>query len=147
MATTRQGNARRRVRPDANCGHLFVSSECAAERSGNVVSAAGVPRVGARGEMAVGSSLGSKKRENVNKQWAWLIAGVVTLAALLVQLVPVHATDNSSKAAAADLELICLTEQPAIVEGESATLRAWASTSDGKPINTSVKFVWEVDAG
>lgn len=96
----------------------------------------------------MGPSPGSKKGKNVNKQSALFTAGVATLAAaLLVHAVPVNAADDPSKDAATNVELICLTEQPAIVEGESATLRVWASTLEGGPITTPIKFEWEVNAG
>lgn len=97
--------------------------------------------------MDVGTSPKCRKGEKVNKQSAFLTAGAVTLTALLVHSVPVNAADDPSKDAAAGVELICLTEQPAIVEGESPMLRAWASTVDGRPITTPIKFLWEVDAG
>jgi hypothetical protein len=45
------------------------------------------------------------------------------------------------------MEVICLNEQPAIVEGESATLKTWASTPDGQPINQPVTFQWQVTEG
>ncbi len=45
------------------------------------------------------------------------------------------------------MEAICLTEQPAIVEGENATLRAWASTPDGQPISGPITFLWQVTEG
>jgi hypothetical protein len=83
----------------------------------------------------------------VNKQSTLLTAGVFTLVALLVYQAPVNAADDPSKDAATGVELICLTEQPAIVEGESTTLKAWASTFDGRPITTPIKFEWEVNAG
>ena len=83
----------------------------------------------------------------LNRQSTLFTAGIVTLAALLVHAVPVNAADDPSKDAATGVELICLTEQPAIVEGESAMLKAWASTLDGRPINTPIKFEWEVNAG
>jgi hypothetical protein len=82
----------------------------------------------------------------VNRHSAFF-AGAFTLAALFVQSVSVEAADDPDKRAAADAELICLTEQPAIVEGEIATLRAWASTFDGRPIDTLINFKWEVNAG
>lgn len=78
---------------------------------------------------------------------AVFVRGVVTLAALLVYSVPVNAAEEPGKDAARDLDLICLTEQPAIVEGEIATVKAWATTFDGKPVTTPMDFEWEVDAG
>lgn len=95
----------------------------------------------------MGQSPASKKGNNVNIHSAVFITGVVSLVALLVHSVPASAADNPSKDAASGLELICLTEQPAIVEGEKATLKAWVSTFDGRPVTTPMKFEWGVDAG
>jgi hypothetical protein len=78
---------------------------------------------------------------------AWFAARVGTLVALLVSAAPTSAGEGTDGDPQVDVELVCLTEQPAIVEGESATLRAWVRTRDGQPINTPVIFVWEVDAG
>lgn len=97
--------------------------------------------------MAVGSNHGSKKGENVNKHLALYTVAFVTLTVLLVRSVSVNAADDPRKDTATDLELICLTEQPAIVEGESATLKAWVSTLDGRSVTTPIKFEWEVNAG
>ena len=80
----------------------------------------------------------------MNKQSALLTAGAVTLMALLTHSVAVIAAAND---AASDVELICLAEQPAIVEGESATVQAWASTLEGRSISSPISFEWEVDAG
>ena len=83
----------------------------------------------------------------MNKQSDLFGAAAVTLTALLVHSAAVHAADLATKEAASNVELICLTEQPAVVEGETVTLQAWASTPDGQPISTPISFVWEVDAG
>jgi hypothetical protein len=82
----------------------------------------------------------------MNKQCA-LFTGAVTLTTLLIHSVAVNAADLPNKEAGSNVELICLTEEPAIVEGETVTLQVWASTTDGQPISTPVSFVWEVDAG
>lgn len=83
----------------------------------------------------------------MNRQLGLFTAGAVTLTALLIPSTEVNAADIPSTDAASDVQLICLTEQPAIVEGESATLQAWASTQDGRPISTPISYEWEVDAG
>ena len=83
----------------------------------------------------------------MNIRSAVFITSVVSLVTMLVHWAPVNAADDSGKDAASGLELICLTEQPAIVEGENATLMVWASTSDGRPVTTPMKFEWKVDAG
>lgn len=53
---------------------------------------------------------------------------------------------HASLAHAAGAELLCLTEQPAIVAGESATLRVWASTASGAPVS-GLRYQWTVSAG
>lgn len=83
----------------------------------------------------------------MNKKLSLFTIGVVTLATLLLHSLPVTAEDAPSTDADAGFDLICLTEQPVIFEGGSATLKAWASTFDGGPITTPIKFEWEVDAG
>ena len=69
------------------------------------------------------------------------------VAALLAQPLPMGAPAEVSKDATNAMEVICLTEQPAIVEGESATLKAWASTPDGRPMAQRVTFQWQVTEG
>ena len=69
------------------------------------------------------------------------------LAAALSQPLVVSAADDAVKDAAKAMEVLCLTEQPAIIMGESARLRAWASTADGKPIKQPIKFEWQVPEG
>lgn len=83
----------------------------------------------------------------MNLSVAWRSATARAMAALLVLSGPATALEVESKVGASDFELMCLTEQPAIVEGESAALRAWASTPDGRPVATPIAFTWEVDAG
>ncbi len=87
----------------------------------------------------MGSNPKRKREENVSKQWMVFVCGVIALGGLL--------THASPGAAASSTELICLTEQPAIVEGESVTLKAWASTSDGRPVTPAVAFEWEAKVG
>lgn len=95
----------------------------------------------------MGPGPGSKKWENVSIHLAVCFTRVVSLAALLVYSVPVNAAAEPGKDATRGLELICLTEQPAIVEGEIATVKAWVSTFDGQPVTTPIEFEWGVDAG
>jgi hypothetical protein len=45
------------------------------------------------------------------------------------------------------MEVLCLTERPAIDQGASTTLQAWAATPDGQPIAQPVAFEWLVTAG
>lgn len=70
-----------------------------------------------------------------------------SLAAFAAYVLSARAADPPRSGAANALELICVTEQPAIVEGESAALKAWASTPDGEPIGDPLTFVWDVKEG
>jgi hypothetical protein len=87
----------------------------------------------------MGSSPKPKREENVSKQWMVFACGVIALGGLLTHSPPGDAASGA--------ELICLTEQPAIVEGESVKLNAWASTSDGRPVTPAVAFEWEAKVG
>lgn len=83
----------------------------------------------------------------MNRQPGLVVAGAVMLIALLIRSTAVSAEALHGKHAASGIDLICLTEQPAIIEGQNATLRAWASTSDGRPVKAPLHFHWDVDAG
>jgi len=45
------------------------------------------------------------------------------------------------------LDLICVAEQPAIVEGDSTRLHAWATTEDDQMLSVPVSFAWHVTEG
>lgn len=95
--------------------------------------------------MVLDQELGTET--SVNQLSQSFVADVWTLVALLVSNTPVNAANDPSKNPVMGAELICLTEQPAIRQGGDAKLRAWTSTSDGRPLNTQIDLVWEVDAG
>ena len=59
----------------------------------------------------------------------------------------VYAAENVRPDGINGLELICLTEQPAIVEGKGVGLRVWGSTPDGQPIAQPITFEWQVTEG
>jgi hypothetical protein len=88
-----------------------------------------------------------KKEEHVSKRSTLFAICAWSLAAMLTQPLLVSAPAEVSKDAANTMEVICLTEQPAIVEGESATLKAWASTPDGQPVTQRITFQWTVEDG
>jgi hypothetical protein len=88
-----------------------------------------------------------KKEAKVNKSSALFAICAWCWAAMLAQPLPVSAPDEGSKDAVNTMEVICLTEQPAIVEGESATLKTWATTPDGRPISRRITFQWQVTEG
>lgn len=83
----------------------------------------------------------------MNKPSASFLAGAVTLTALLIHSAPAKAANVPTKDAPSDVELICFAEQPAIVEGETVSLQAWASMPTGQPVSTAIGYEWEVDAG
>jgi hypothetical protein len=74
----------------------------------------------------------------MNNNSTAVAATLIIFAQLLIYSLP---------AKGAGFDLICFTERPAIIAGESISLQAWASTSDGRPITTPIKFEWDVDAG
>ena len=82
----------------------------------------------------------------MNKRTALFVAG--TFAPVFLFLIPGYAAGTPAKNPSQQMELICLSEQPAIFEGGSATLQAWATGSDGEPISGGpIHFEWEADAG
>ena len=69
------------------------------------------------------------------------------LMAILSHPLTVHAAEDASPDGTNGMELICLTEQPAIIEGKNVGLQVWASTPDGQPIAHPITFQWEVTEG
>jgi hypothetical protein len=63
--------------------------------------------------------------------------------ALLAPQIAVAQTDSQSNA----IEVLCLTERPAIDQGASTRLQAWAVTPDGQHIAQSIAFEWQVSGG
>src|SRR5215472_1354234 len=45
------------------------------------------------------------------------------------------------------MEILCLTDRPAIDQGASTRLQAWAATPDGQAITQPIAFEWQVTAG
>ena len=76
-----------------------------------------------------------------------LTACCVVSHVLLVQSSLLDSAVRADQNTDGEVELICLAEQPAIVEGESVALQAWVSTAEGRPISQPIVFAWEVDAG
>lgn len=67
----------------------------------------------------------------------WTIVVMLTLQAALAQA----ETQNSL------MDVICLTDRPAIAEGGSAKLQAWAVAPEGTSISQPISFVWQVTEG
>lgn len=78
--------------------------------------------------------------------WMCTVVGVWFIATLSYTSA-VHAAEDVRPDYTHGLELICLTEQPAVVEGDSVELRAWGSTPDGQPIAQPITFEWQVAEG
>jgi len=83
----------------------------------------------------------------MNRSSALFVAGAFTLTALLIHADAANAEDALANDTPSDVELVCFAEQPAIVEGETVSLQAWASTTTGQPISTPISFEWQVSAG
>jgi len=71
------------------------------------------------------------------------------LGSLWSILVVLHAQPTLAQAESQNktLEVMCLTERPAIVEGESTSLQTWATTQDGQPLVQPASFVWQLSEG
>jgi hypothetical protein len=80
------------------------------------------------------------------RPFLFMVNGLWLTAALFQPLV-VRGADVGINDATNAMDVVCLTEQPAITAGESARLRAWASTPDGRPIEQPIKFKWQVTEG
>lgn len=74
----------------------------------------------------------------------WRILGVLWLIVVTLDSHTVLAQGDPQKR---KMDLICLTDRPAIVEGDSTRLQAWAVAPDGTLIAQTVSFVWEVTEG
>lgn len=83
----------------------------------------------------------------MKKQSVSFAAGAVILTILLIQSGAANATAVPTRETPSDVEVICFAEQPAIVEGETVTLQAWATTLTGQPVSPPISFEWEVSAG
>jgi hypothetical protein len=67
----------------------------------------------------------------------WLVVALLVPEPALAQ------TDSQTNA----MEVLCLTDRPAIDQGASTRLRAWAAMQDGQPITQPIAFEWQVTAG
>lgn len=52
-------------------------------------------------------------------------------------------TDSQNKA----VDVICITDRPGIVEGETTNLQAWLTTQDGQLLPQPASFLWQVTEG
>jgi hypothetical protein len=83
----------------------------------------------------------------MRREGYWRVVVVLWLLAPLLHFQTVYAAEDARLNGTNGLGLICLTEQPAIVQGESVGLKVWASTSDGQPIAQPITFQWQVNEG
>lgn len=74
------------------------------------------------------------------RQMMWAVCSIVVAFHSPIVLAQ---TDSPNKA----FDLVCITDQPAIVEGESTSLQAWTTTQDGVPPAQAVSVVWQVSEG
>jgi hypothetical protein len=77
-------------------------------------------------------------------RWAWCPGvGLWLVVAVLAPQTARAQTDSRNTA----MEILCLTDRPAIDQGASTRLQAWAATPDGQPFAQPIAFEWEVTAG
>lgn len=74
----------------------------------------------------------------------WQVLGVFWLIVVMLHPQTVVAQVDSQKI---KMDLICLTDRPAILEGEVTRLQAWALAPDGTPIAGPVSFAWQATEG
>lgn len=71
------------------------------------------------------------------------MGGLCSIIIVLHALVVLAQTDSPNKA----MDVICITDRPAIVEGESTSLQAWVTTQDGQSLPQPASFLWQVTEG
>ncbi len=74
------------------------------------------------------------------RQMMWAVCSFVVALHAPIALAQ---TDAQNKT----FDLVCITDRPAIVEGGSTSLQAWATTQDGAPPAQAVSVVWQVSEG
>lgn len=80
----------------------------------------------------------------MNRQYCWrIIGGLWSILVFLNVQIILAQTDSQNK----PLDVICLTEHPAVVEGGGTNLQAWATTRDGEPLGQPVSFAWQAPEG
>ena len=69
--------------------------------------------------------------------------GLWAVVALLAPQTALAQTESGNTA----MEVLCLTDRPAIDQGSSTRLQAWVATRDGQPIAQPIALEWQVTAG
>ena len=72
-----------------------------------------------------------------------MVGALCTIVILLQAPFALAQTDTHDRA----LDLVCFTDRPAIVEGESTSLQAWTTTQDGQPFAQPISLTWHVSGG
>lgn len=92
--------------------------------------------------LAVHQNMITEGRMNGPSCWQmmWVVCSMV---AALHAPIALAQTDAQNKT----FDLVCITDRPAIVEGESTSLQAWATTQDGQPLTQKVSVVWQASEG
>jgi hypothetical protein len=72
-----------------------------------------------------------------------ILGGLWSILVLLNTQTTLAQTDSQNK----PLDVICLTERPAVAEGGSTNLQVWATTRDGDPLAQPVSFAWQASEG
>lgn len=73
----------------------------------------------------------------------WTVRGLCLIGIVLQGTFVLAQADSQG----VTLDLVCLTDRPAIVEGESTSLQAWVMTQQGEPLTSPVSFSWKVSDG
>src|SRR5215472_9320075 len=77
-------------------------------------------------------------------RWAWCPGVGLWLVVAVLAPKTARAQNDSRNTA---MEILCLTDRPAIDQGASTRLQAWAATPDGQPIAQPIALQWQVTAG
>lgn len=72
-----------------------------------------------------------------------MVGGLCLIGIVLQGTFVLAQADSQAQA----VDLVCLTGRPAIVEGESTSLQAWATTQQGEPLASPTSFSWKVSDG
>ena len=76
-----------------------------------------------------------------------LLGGVRGVLCLIIVLIHTPIALAQTDSPDQTLDLVCLTDRPAIVEGESTSLQAWVTTQQGDPLASPASFSWKVPDG
>lgn len=80
----------------------------------------------------------------MNRRYRWRTNGGLWLILIFLNAqIALAQTDSQNN----PLEVICLTDRPAVTEGGNTNLQVWATTRDGEPLRRPVSFSWQTTEG